>query len=178
MGSLLTPSPSTLRSGGLDWVQRRQKKDGAPRSSRDAKEEQERLLQLLLLSLVLVHSQPSSTLAANLLHDQPIHHAEARIHVRRLRLKIIPNSLKLIPLAIHLSVCSLSEKGSEIPIYGQRPNKRTPTWKSGAGGNHAATMAEYKAEAVPEPKEIHNFRTYMVAVLMCMGAAAYGYDTG
>ena len=39
-------------------------------------------------------------------------------------------------------------------------------------------MAEYKAEAVPEPKEVHNWYIYAVALIMNMGAAAYGYDTG
>ena len=53
-----------------------------------------------------------------------------------------------------------------MPIYGQKANKRTPTWKSQAGASHAQTMKEYKAEAVPEPKEIHNVRTYLVAILM------------
>lgn len=57
-------------------------------------------------------------------------------------------------------------------------NKRTKTWKSEAADTHARVMAEYRAESIEEPKAIHNFRTYLIAVIMCMGAAAYGYDTG
>lgn len=56
------------------------------------------------------------------------------------------------------------------------PTRRTKTWKSEAGNKHAEVLAEYTAEAVPEPKEIHNFRTYLIGIIMCMGAAAYGCE--
>jgi len=69
-----------------------------------------------------------------------------------------------------------SDKGQDIET--QQFRKRTSTWKSSASAAHAKTTAEYKAEAVPEPKEIHNFKTYLIALTLCMGAAAYGYDTG
>lgn len=74
---------------------------------------------------------------------------------------------------------SIYEKSSQAPIYNDGARtKRTPTWKSSVGDAHKNTMAEYKAEAVPEPKQVHNWYIYAVALIMNMGAAAYGYDTG
>jgi len=74
---------------------------------------------------------------------------------------------------------SIYEKSSQAPLYNDGARtKRTPTWKSSVGDAHKLTMAEYKAEAVPEPKEVHNWYIYAVAFIMNMGAAAYGYDTG
>ena len=35
-------------------------------------------------------------------------------------------------------------------------------------------MAEQTAEAVPEPKEVHNWLLYTVGLSICMSAMAYG----
>jgi hypothetical protein len=40
--------------------------------------------------------------------------------------------------------------------------------------SHALTL--HHISQVPEPREIHNFRTYLIAIIMCMGAAAYGCE--
>ncbi|KAJ9096729.1 hypothetical protein QFC21_004999 [Naganishia friedmannii] len=63
-------------------------------------------------------------------------------------------------------------------LYASGKPKKTSNWKSSAGDAHTRVMAEYLAEVPEEPKQIHNAWTYMIAVIMCMGAAAYGYDTG
>ncbi|KAJ9121893.1 hypothetical protein QFC24_004475 [Naganishia onofrii] len=63
-------------------------------------------------------------------------------------------------------------------LYASNKPRKTQTWKSSAGDAHTRVMAEYLAEVPEEPKQIHNAWTYMIGVIMCMGAAAYGYDTG
>lgn len=40
--------------------------------------------------------------------------------------------------------------------------------------SHAKTLAAVNSSAPPTPKEVNNFQTYLIAVTICMGAAAYG----
>lgn len=66
-----------------------------------------------------------------------------------------PNFLAVLALPIMQRQDSFfsDEKAGPEEIAAVR--KRTSTWKSSASSAHARTTAQYKAEAVPEPKEIH-----------------------
>lgn len=57
------------------------------------------------------------------------------------------------------------------------PPKRSYT-KSSVANSHARVMAEVRADAPDAPKAIENWQTYLIASTLCMGAVAYGYDTG
>lgn len=70
-------------------------------------------------------------------------------------------------------IYSLSD--SKLSSVGFSAAKRTPTWRrSNVADAHKKTMALQEAEAVPEPKEIHNWVVYVVGIAFCMSAIAYG----
>ena len=52
--------------------------------------------------------------------------------------------------------------------------KKSFTMKSTVSESHAKTLAAVNSSAPPTPKEVNNLRTYLIAVTICMGAAAYG----
>ena len=52
--------------------------------------------------------------------------------------------------------------------------KKSFTMKSSVSDSHAKTFAAVQSTAPPVPKEVNNFGTYLIAIIMCMGAAAYG----
>ncbi|SDA01398.1 BZ3500_MvSof-1268-A1-R1_Chr10-1g02626 [Microbotryum saponariae] len=54
--------------------------------------------------------------------------------------------------------------------------KRSYTLSSNVADAHARTVA--KLNAPPAPKEVNNALVYLIGITICMGAVAYGYDTG
>ncbi|ORY76871.1 and other transporter-domain-containing protein [Leucosporidium creatinivorum] len=73
---------------------------------------------------------------------------------------------------------SLQKYESEASILEQTSGRpaRTFTMKSSVADSHARTVAALHAPDVPS--EVNNFQTYFIGVTICMGAVAYGYDTG
>jgi tRNA(Arg) A34 adenosine deaminase TadA len=78
------------------------------------------------------------------------------------------------------SLRSLSESKASSIGFGKRTRTglSNRSNRNNAATAHQRTMAEQSAEAVPEPKAIHNWLLYLVGIAMCMSGMAYGYDTG
>ncbi|KAJ7263057.1 hypothetical protein C8J57DRAFT_1719247 [Mycena rebaudengoi] len=65
-----------------------------------------------------------------------------------------------------------------VSSVGYEAAKRTSRFRPSVADAHARTFQDVSKHAPPTPKEVNNFRTYLIGFTICFGAIAYGYDTG